>query len=264
MSIKVMTWAWGLSNMNSGEKLVLLALADHADDEGYCWPGTTGIAVKCSISRPTLNKHLHTLADLKILCVAHRQDGAGRTISNGYQLHLSGVCKACKHGTIEVKSHVYRPVAPSCPEPSPYPSPEPGTTPGEGFATEVAQPSPAPKGAKRAKVSKPAQIPFKEADRERLATKYQDQLQDVGFHIDQALNHTASLKCKSLPIYVDGWLRRETARVPRNGRPALFSAPAPPAAWPAVRVSPPLSAERQAAVEKLLERDREKERAKAK
>ncbi len=38
MSIKAMTWAWGLAELPLRESMVLLALADNANDEGYCWP----------------------------------------------------------------------------------------------------------------------------------------------------------------------------------------------------------------------------------
>lgn len=132
-----------------------------------------------------------------------------------------------------------------------------GPTPGEGFETEVSQPSPAPKGAKTAfRQNRKAQVPFTEADRERLAAKYQDSLQDVGFHIDQALNHTASNKVKSLPLYVDGWLRREAQRPARNG-----SAPPPAQRYVpdfSTGNSPPMAPEKAAELDARLAEIRRK------
>ena len=271
MSIKAMNWAWHQAGMNGGEKLVLLALADHADNDGYCWPGTRGIAEKCSISRPTLNKHLHMLQDFKLLCVEPRTDGAGRTISNGYQLHLLPQCGACKGVFTGSETQVDRLVTPGCPEPSPEPTPEP-TSPGEGFATEVASPSPAPLGAKRKdmvgmsvkRVQNPFQDPFTDDDRERLIAKYAASLPDAGFNIDQALNHIASRKAINLYKYVDGWLRREAKRPLTGGSKRTGNSAPAPATRPKIDWtkgnSPPLPPERVAAARKLNDEAHEKER----
>lgn len=44
MSIKAMTWAWGLAELPLRESMVLLALADAANDEGVCWPSQEVLA----------------------------------------------------------------------------------------------------------------------------------------------------------------------------------------------------------------------------
>lgn len=49
MSIALMTVAWALP-VASTEKLVLLALADNANDAGCCWPSMATIARKCGLS----------------------------------------------------------------------------------------------------------------------------------------------------------------------------------------------------------------------
>lgn len=50
MSIKVMTKVWELSK-HSGSKLLLqLAIADHANEDGVCWPGNIHLAKKCRLS----------------------------------------------------------------------------------------------------------------------------------------------------------------------------------------------------------------------
>jgi DNA-binding transcriptional ArsR family regulator len=262
MSIKAMNWAWQPS-LKFGEKLILLALADHADNDGYCWPGTRGIAEKCDMSRPTLHKHLNMLREMKLLCIERRTDSAGRTISNGYQLHLTNVCRACKHGLTGLETSVNRLVAPGLPEPSIEPSLEPGTSPGEDSATEVATSSPAPKGAKKVKSV------FTDQDRQDMIAKYQGQLKDPDFEINRALNHKASDRWKDKRQGVDDWLRSEADKPWKNGTPSRNGAPAAPAGAPRVemirpgvpvRYSPPMSPERKAAVDILHEQDREKER----
>ena len=44
-----MSAAWALE-IGATDKIVLLALADHANDDGYCWPGNASIARKCGLS----------------------------------------------------------------------------------------------------------------------------------------------------------------------------------------------------------------------
>ena len=39
MSIRVMTQVWDTSEQKGSALLLLLALADHAADDGFCWPG---------------------------------------------------------------------------------------------------------------------------------------------------------------------------------------------------------------------------------
>lgn len=50
MSIKKMTEIWEL-DLPQSEKLVALAFADHADDEGRCWPSFQRVAHKTGYSR---------------------------------------------------------------------------------------------------------------------------------------------------------------------------------------------------------------------
>ena len=41
MSIKIMSKVWSLEYLDIKEKMVLLALADAANDDGICWPKNT-------------------------------------------------------------------------------------------------------------------------------------------------------------------------------------------------------------------------------
>lgn len=45
MSVRIMTAAWAV-DLAAGEKLVLIALADCANDEGHCWPGIASLMRK--------------------------------------------------------------------------------------------------------------------------------------------------------------------------------------------------------------------------
>lgn len=61
MSIKALNWAWEQHTASSGQKLVLLALADHANDDGHCWPGMGRIAEKCGMSARQVSNHVSAL-----------------------------------------------------------------------------------------------------------------------------------------------------------------------------------------------------------
>ena len=51
MSIKIMSWVWDKSPYRGESLLVHLALADWANDEGFCWPNQESISKKarCSV-----------------------------------------------------------------------------------------------------------------------------------------------------------------------------------------------------------------------
>lgn len=51
MSVKKMSEVWALTGLQGTKKLVLLALADNANDEGISWPSLTTISRKCGLTR---------------------------------------------------------------------------------------------------------------------------------------------------------------------------------------------------------------------
>jgi hypothetical protein len=60
MSNCALSWAWAQS-VSSTEKLVLLCLADHADQAGRCWPSLTRIQERTGLARSTVAKVLDQL-----------------------------------------------------------------------------------------------------------------------------------------------------------------------------------------------------------
>lgn len=91
MSIRVMSWAWSVQLTNSTDKLVLLALADHSSDDGYCWPGQKGIAEKCCLTRSTVSKSCKRLVEAGLLKIEERKRDDGTRCANGYYLLMEGV-----------------------------------------------------------------------------------------------------------------------------------------------------------------------------
>lgn len=60
MSVRIMTAVWAVTLPDS-EKIVLLALADSANDEGLCWPSMATLAAKCSKSDRTVQAAIKSL-----------------------------------------------------------------------------------------------------------------------------------------------------------------------------------------------------------
>lgn len=50
MSVEAMAWVWKHGPKDPNARLVLLAIADHADDDGRCYPSMIGIASKACVT----------------------------------------------------------------------------------------------------------------------------------------------------------------------------------------------------------------------
>ena len=61
MSVKVMSYVWDIPSFKGSDKLVMLCLADHADDRGLCWPSIDTIARKSGVSSTTVKSTLKKL-----------------------------------------------------------------------------------------------------------------------------------------------------------------------------------------------------------
>ncbi|MFT6496280.1 MAG: hypothetical protein ACJA2A_002066 [Cycloclasticus pugetii] len=86
MSIGLMGLVFKDEELQSNEKLVLLALADNANDEGICYPSLSTLQVKTSLSRPTVSKILKKLAANDYLFGVNRARKKGGRSSNMYLL----------------------------------------------------------------------------------------------------------------------------------------------------------------------------------
>lgn len=82
MSIKLMTIVWDL-DLPPGEKLVLLALADQANDDGVnCWPAVSTICKRSGQGERTVRRALSDLESKGHLTRHHRDGG-----STQYHVH---------------------------------------------------------------------------------------------------------------------------------------------------------------------------------
>lgn len=77
MSIALMSRVWSLP-LPSTPKLVLLSLADQANDAGYCWPSIATICTRTSLGKTTVLENMRWLEEGRFLTV-HRRAGVNNT-----------------------------------------------------------------------------------------------------------------------------------------------------------------------------------------
>lgn len=82
-----MNHVWDNAEAGGNELLVLLALADHADDDGVCWPGIKRIAMKARISERSVKRIVQKLQRSGQL---DRQTSAGPKGTNLYRIQTGG------------------------------------------------------------------------------------------------------------------------------------------------------------------------------
>lgn len=64
MSIKLMTAVWDREDLSSTQKLVLLSLADWANDDGLCWPSINRLAIKTSMAGRSVQRIIRDLESM--------------------------------------------------------------------------------------------------------------------------------------------------------------------------------------------------------
>ena len=87
MSITLMSQVWAHSPHKGTELLMLLALADHANDDGQCWPSLPRLAAKCRIKKRQAIKIIQKLEADGTLQI---ERGQGRGNVSIYTLLLKG------------------------------------------------------------------------------------------------------------------------------------------------------------------------------
>jgi len=84
MSIEIMSTIWKLAEIGGTELLVLLALADFANDEGICWPSLKTVSRKARISERQTGRVIASLKKKGYLSIQHRLTGEATYTSNLY------------------------------------------------------------------------------------------------------------------------------------------------------------------------------------
>jgi hypothetical protein len=91
MSFTAMALASKQITGNPTRKLILLLLADRANEQGICWPSLQTIARDCELSVATVKRQIKELEKLGLLQIKHVKT-CGAYASNQYLLSLGGRC----------------------------------------------------------------------------------------------------------------------------------------------------------------------------
>ncbi len=87
MSIRLMAKAWEL-DIPTNEKMLLLALCDHSNDEGVCYPSYDKLQVKCNFARATVSANLKRLEAKNLVKKKLRNQAEGGRKSTVYTIDL--------------------------------------------------------------------------------------------------------------------------------------------------------------------------------
>ena len=90
MSTQCLNWAIRCRTGNGTKKLVLLLLADHADEQHTCYPKIETLAERSELSESAIEKAIAALRDAGLLRVLRRAKRSGGRRSNRYLLLVYG------------------------------------------------------------------------------------------------------------------------------------------------------------------------------
>ncbi|MGJ7225988.1 helix-turn-helix domain-containing protein, partial [Morganella morganii] len=88
MSMILTARALQIKTGNPLRKLVLVKLADNANDQGESWPSVPYIAEQCEISERSVQNHINALVKMGLVRVESRKSANGLNQSNIYHLRL--------------------------------------------------------------------------------------------------------------------------------------------------------------------------------
>ncbi len=87
MSVKATNSVWERSRATGMTRLVLLAIADHADDAGRAWPSFARLAERCRMHRSSVARAIRQLIEFGELAVVEK----GQRCGNIYQITIDTV-----------------------------------------------------------------------------------------------------------------------------------------------------------------------------
>lgn len=92
MSVEALSWAFKQTVGDSVAKLILIALADHANEEFVCTPGRKTLARYAECSTDTVDRKVALLVTAKLAEKVARRSDKGDPTSNAYRLRVAATC----------------------------------------------------------------------------------------------------------------------------------------------------------------------------
>lgn len=90
MSVKATAWALEQRIGNHQAKLILIAIADFADNRGECFPSQSSLAVVAECSVDTVQRHLKRLETSGFISRERRHTTNGNRTSDRYRVLVDG------------------------------------------------------------------------------------------------------------------------------------------------------------------------------
>lgn len=93
MSIHISSAVWKRRGLDPMTKLVLLKLADNANDEGECWPSIRRIVNETGLAKATVCNKLRDLEAAGLIERQRRETDTARTVTTLYWLNVAEISK---------------------------------------------------------------------------------------------------------------------------------------------------------------------------
>lgn len=88
MTYKAYDWVWTHKFGSPTAKLVMMAVAKHADEKGVCWPRVRTLAEFCGISSRTVQRHLKEFERAGLITIQKKYRADGGQTANVYCIGL--------------------------------------------------------------------------------------------------------------------------------------------------------------------------------
>lgn len=131
MSVDATRWAWAVSGIKSTDKLVLLSLADRANEEHEAWPSVDRLSSDCCMKRATVIEAVKRLVDKGVIERRKRFGGSVvYTLIGVEDRHVKTVTSAengtnAENGTVSSAETGTAVVPKTAPEPKTEPNNQP-------------------------------------------------------------------------------------------------------------------------------------------
>lgn len=111
MSVQAITAAFAYEAPSSNAKLVLLALANYADEDGICYPSVKRLVAMTGLSERAVRYALQALVDGGAIDREQRRRENGTRTSDEYRLHIPAAQVAASQAARPAASQAARPAA---------------------------------------------------------------------------------------------------------------------------------------------------------
>jgi len=106
MSVAIISAVWEFPVKPAARKLVLVALADHADVDGNCFPSSGRLSERCGMSARSVQRHIDELCEDGYMSKIERRRRPDGTLGTWlYKVHTTPVSPSESHTTSVAEPH---------------------------------------------------------------------------------------------------------------------------------------------------------------